>query len=96
MNIKFFIIWFLIYTINFWTLGNTIWRQNSDGIFELSLISLITSGFFGPIKTCYLLLSNGYFLILFNYLLFEITNFSNPFTVYLYLYITSKFTNLLD
>lgn len=90
MKLKYLILWFLIYFFNFWALGNTIWRQNSEGIYQLSLLSLITSGFFGPIKTCYLLISNNYLIILLNYLLFEITNLSNPFTVYLYIYILSK------
>lgn len=93
MKLKYLILWFLIYFTSFWALGNTIWRQNSEGIYELSLLSLITSGFFGPIKTCYLLISNYYFDILFNYLLFEITNLSNPFTVYIYVYILSKIIN---
>ena len=85
MPFSWFVFGFLIYSFNFYNLGNTIYRINETGNYSLSLIPLFTVGIFGPIKTLFMLIYLNEYNIFFNYLLFEITNFANLFTVYLYL-----------
>ena len=82
-----FIFGFFIYSFNFYNLGNTIYRINETGNYSFSLIPLFTVGIFGPIKTLFMLIYLNEFNIFFNYLLFEMTNFANLFTVLIYLQI---------
>jgi hypothetical protein len=85
MPFSWFIFGFIIYSFNFYNLGNTIYRINETGNYSLSFIPLFTVGIFGPIKTLFMLFYLKEFYIFFNYLFFEITNLSNLFTVLTYL-----------
>jgi hypothetical protein len=91
MPFSWFFIGFLIYSYNFYNLGNTIYRINDTGNYTLSLLPLITVGIFSPIKTLFMLIYLNEFNIFFNYLLFELTNFANLFTVWSYLQILYLF-----
>jgi hypothetical protein len=87
MPFSWFFIGFLIYSFNFYNLGNTIYRINETGNYSFSLIPLLTVGIFSPIKTLFMLIYLNEFDIFIHYLLFELTNFANLFTVWSYLQI---------
>ena len=85
---------FVIYTIFFCNLGGTCYRINSNGIYIFSLLPLFTEGLFGPIRTLYLLFSNGFypelFLTLFDNL-FSLHNFFGALLFVIYIeYIYKK------
>lgn len=91
MPLSWFIFGFIIYSYNFYNLGNTIYRLNEVGEYKFSLVPLFTVGIYGPIKTLLMLLYLLEFRIFINYFIFEITNNSNLFTVLIYLEILYLF-----
>lgn len=93
MGIKFFInllIFFIIYSHAFTSLGNTTYRIDASNQVVYSLIPMLTEGFIGPIRTLYLLLTQKQKLN-FLYMLFEfLTNFWSPYSVIVFVYLINK------
>ena len=93
MSIKFFInllIGFIIYSHAFTSLGNTTYRANSSGQIVFSLIPMFSEGFIGPIRTLYLVLSQGQILSFFRLLFEFVTNFWSPYAVICFIYLLDK------
>lgn len=78
-----YIISFLIYSYFFCKLGNTCFRKNSEGVEKFSFEPLFTEGIIGPIRTIYLLLTNGTYKQTYKYLNFELKNLANPIGAFL-------------
>ena len=78
-----YIISFLIYSYFFCKLGNTCFRKNSEGVENFSFQPLFTEGIIGPIRTIYLLLTNGTYKQTFKYINFELKNLANPISTFL-------------
>lgn len=82
---------FLIYGISFYSLGNTLYRIDSTGNYNFSIIPLFTEGFIGPIRSLYyLFIYNGLFDGL-NFLWHIMTRPYYPYSMITY-YFTIKFT----
>jgi hypothetical protein len=89
---------FVIYTYFFVNLGNTVYRIDSSGKKIFNITSLFTVGFFGPVKTLFILISYPHILL--EYISFEFFRLSNPlsafiFTYYIYKIIYANGSNLL-
>ena len=78
-----YIISFLIYSYFFCKLGNTCFRKNSEGVEKFSFEPLFTEGIIGPIRTIYLILTNGTYKQTYKYLNFELKNLANPIGAFL-------------
>jgi hypothetical protein len=78
-----YIISFSIYSYFFCKLGNTCFRKNSHGIEKFSFEPLFTEGIIGPIRTIYLLLTNGTYKQTYKYINFELKNLANPISTFL-------------
>ena len=85
-----FIIFFTIYSHAFTSLGNTTYRINSQGIEVYSLIPMFTEGFYGPIRTLILFLSNNYYLEFVKFIWVMMSNFWSPYSVILFVYLINK------
>jgi hypothetical protein len=93
MGIKFFInllIGFIIYSHAFTALGNTTYRANSSGQIVFSLIPMFTEGFIGPIRTLYLVLSQGQIFNFLNLFFEFMTNFWSPYSIICFIYLLNK------
>ena len=87
---KLIIIWFITYSLFFTYLGNTIFRFNSSGIKKFSIKPLFTEGFVGPIRTFFLILFNGSFLLSLKYIYFEFFRLSNPYSAMFFIFYINK------
>ena len=88
-----FLLSFSIYTYFFTTLGNTVFRKDSDNNINFSIIPLFTTGFISPVKTIYNLISIGEYKTCYNYIIFETTNLANPYTSYYLVHLLSLIVN---
>ena len=75
---------FFIYSFFFITIGNTVFRKDSDNNINFSLYPLMITGFIAPIRSVYNFLSVGEYIVCLHYLKFELTNLANPYTCYIY------------
>lgn len=85
MNKKIILIAFVIYTYFFCNLGNTIYRISESGIPKLSVSSLFTEGFIGPLRTGLLLLRHNT-KSFFPFVSFEFFRLSNPYSALFFTY----------
>ena len=76
---------FIIYTLFFYQLGNTIVRTNHNGQKNFSLLPLFTEGIFGPIRTFFILIKNCSFIDVIKYIKFELFRLSNPLSAYIFI-----------
>ena len=88
---KILIVSAIIYSYFFYKLGNTIYRMDSNSIYQFSLEPLITEGFIGPIRTLIYLLIHQSGLgnklsSVFIFLSHEIFRLSNPFSAFIFTY----------
>lgn len=93
MGIKFFInllIFLIIYSHAFTSLGNTTYRINSSGQVVYSLIPMFTEGFIGPLRTLYLLVNQGQIFSFFRLWFEFVTNFWSPYAVIVFVYLLNK------
>lgn len=75
---------FIIYTLFFYQLGNTIVRTNQNGEKIFSIIPLFTEGLIGPVRTLILLIKKVYLIDCLKYIQFEFFRLSNPFSAYIF------------
>ena len=77
------IISFIIYVISFYNLGNTLFRTNSTGKKYFTITPIFTEGFYGQIRTFFILLFYNNIKSAFIYLLNELFRMSNPYSAFL-------------
>ena len=85
-----FLIFFTIYAHGFASLGNTTYRINSTGNEVYSLAPMFTVGFIGPIRTLWILATQGQIFSFFNLAFEFVTNFWSPYAVILFVYLLNK------
>lgn len=93
MVIKYFInflIFFIIYSHGFTSLGNTTYRIDSTGKEVYSIIPMFTEGFIGPLRTLGLLLTQGQIFSFFKLVFEFMTNFWSPYAVIFLVYLLNK------
>ena len=88
---RIFLLLFILYLYNFYKLGNTIFRTDSNGIKVFSPLSIMES-FIGPIRSLFILITYQDFNAFLYYLQFELTNIASPY-FYIILYIIIKKIN---
>ena len=75
---KFLLILILLYLYNFYKLGNTLIRIDSNNKPRLMLSSIIES-FVGPIRSIFLFFITGNYRGVYEYIIFESTNTASPY-----------------
>jgi len=70
---------FFIYAISFCMMENTIYRINSNGVKQLSILPLFTEGIIGPIRSLYLSLKYNGIKSLICYMMYLILHLNNMF-----------------
>lgn len=70
---------YFIYAFSFCMMENTIYRLNSNGVSEFSIIPLFTEGLIGPIRSLYLTLRYNGIKSLINYMMYLFINLNNMF-----------------
>lgn len=73
----------IIYTLSFYNLGNTLLRTNAIGNKTFTIIPLLTEGFYGPIRTFFLLLFYNNIQSALLYIFNELFRMSNPYSAFL-------------
>ena len=81
-----FIIGIIIYIYFFINLGNTVYRIDSNNIKTFNFLPLVTEGIIGPLRSIILLLIYKGFIPCINYLEYEFSNLSNPFSAIFFSY----------
>lgn len=84
MNI--FVKAFLIYTIFFIRLGNTVFRLNSNNTITIVFNSLFVEGFVGPLRTLFLLLMYDNLFSAIKFVWLDLFRLSNPYSALFFTY----------
>jgi len=90
----YFLLFLVIYSYSFYKVGNTLYRKNSNNIYEFSIIPLFTEGFIGPIRGIYFLLLDYNFYGSFIILRIILTSLWSPYAVILLLYLVNYIQQL--